>query len=142
MMLTKMAVFPARDALIPTEYAVSIVFLTWFIVKYLYTSRAGCLFFSLKYFWVCQEKLADLKPKPWGKCMEKLLSISKNGSTFKFFFLPSFTEGGKFPKGCFSWLNAATSLIQNVIVFSVKHPPNQTHTSVLEKCPFVENIFL
>lgn len=41
----------------------------------LYTSRAGSLFFAPKYSWVCQEELADLKPKPCGKCTEKPLSI-------------------------------------------------------------------
>lgn len=76
---------------------------TGFIVGDLYTSRAGSLFFTLKYSWVCQETLADLKPKPWGKCMEKPLSISKTVQHLLgafFYFSPSVTRGEKkFPKG-------------------------------------------
>lgn len=91
-MLAAFSRFPVRNALISTGEVVSIV-----------GTQAGSLFFTLKYSWVCQEILADLKPKPWGKCMEKPLSISKTVQHLLgfLFFLPSFTErGGKFPKGC------------------------------------------
>lgn len=45
--------------------------------------------------------MADLKPKPWGKCTEN----SPNGSTFVFFLSPRW--GLKFPKGLFFFFNLA-----------------------------------
>lgn len=81
-------------------------------------------------------QLADLKPKPWGKCLESL-SISKTAQhlldALIFFRLYWIGRGGEsFPKGCF-WLNAATFMLQNVNCLS-----SLTDDSVLEKCPFVE----
>lgn len=73
-----------------------------------------------------KNKTADLKPKPRGEVYGKTSQHFQNGSTFAgcflFFFLPSFTErrrrrrGGTVSKGMSFWLNAATSVLQNVIV--------------------------
>lgn len=84
--------------------------------------------------------MADLKPKPRGEVCGKTSQHFQNGSTFAgcfYFFLPSFTErrrrGGTVSKGMYFWLNAATSVLQNVIVFRAW--TIQTNTSKRREVP-------
>lgn len=123
-------------------------------LKDLYTSRAGSLFFSpWTTPWVCQDKLADLKAKAlWEAYGKTSQHFSPNGSTFArmfFLFFPpcfSLTKGRKFSKGMLFWLNAATSVLQNVIVFrslNHQHPllpplPDRNSCTERKKCPFVQ----
>lgn len=118
--------FPARNALISTDQVVSGCFYS----VDPYTSRAGKFIFHPEVLLGLsgeekKNKTADLKPKPRGEVYGKTSQHFQNGSTFAgcflFFFLPSFTErrrrrGGTVSKGMSFWLNAATSVLQNVIV--------------------------
>lgn len=82
-------------------------------------------------------QLADLKPKPWGKCLESL-SISKTAQHLLGAFIFSFSIGlveeeKEFSKGMF--------LVECCHLYAPECKLSEhslTDDSVLEKCPFVE----